>query len=186
MCIRDRNEIESADLKPDEDKDLEERFKIISNSEKIKIAINEAIFNLNGDTDCMGAIQKIEQAYRYLNKEDVMPELKEVATKLESAFYDIEDYFREISDLGEGIEYSNEELDEIQLRIDLIQKLKLKYGKSIYDILEYLENLKRELNEIKLADETKEKLTEEYDKTYKKCKGPVSYTHLTLPTKRIV
>ena len=72
--------------------------------------------------------------------------------------YQVQDAAEEVRDARDDLSYSADELEQIESRLDVIHRLRRKYGVTCADILEYLENAKRELDEIEFADDHIERL----------------------------
>jgi len=152
-------EIEKAQLQPGEDDALEERRKLLQNAEKISDGMDVAVECLYGGDDTDGAASLLAQAERELSKlsryTDAFSSIQERVTDL---MYQVQDVAEEVRDARNELSYSTGELDSIESRLDVIHRLRRKYGASCADILEYLENAKRELDEIEFADDHLERL----------------------------
>jgi len=148
------NEIEEADLKDEEEIELEERRKLLMSSEKISTNLNEADNYLNGSV-----IEGLENAIRNLERiEDLKNEYKNLANSLRDAFYEIEEVGRDISSYAQEDYFDENELDTIENRLNLIRNLKRKYGNSIKEIIQYKEKIEKEKNDIENLDEYISKL----------------------------
>jgi DNA repair protein RecN (Recombination protein N) len=152
-------EIEKAELVPGEDEELESRRKVLQNAEKIADSMNEAVECLYGGEDTDGAAALLQQAERALARagkfDDNMAALRERVADL---MYQVQDAAEEARDARFAMEYSEEELDRIESRLDVIHKLRRKYGATCQDILSYLDRAKAELDAIEFADEHLERL----------------------------
>ena len=161
-------EIEKADLHPGEDEELEERRKLLQNSEKIADGMNDAVENIYGSDDADGAAAMLATAERALARiakfSDQIASLHEKAADL---MYQVQDLAEEVRDAQDDLAYSADELEEIESRLDVIHKLRRKYGVTCADILEYLEKAKKELDEIEFADDHLEKLKKKLSKAEK-------------------
>jgi DNA repair protein RecN (Recombination protein N) len=161
-------EIEKADLHPGEDEELEERRKLLQNSEKIADGMNDAVENIYGSDDADGAAVMLATAERALARiakfSDQIASLHEKAADL---MYQVQDLAEEVRDARDDLAYSADELEEIESRLDVIHKLRRKYGVTCSDILEYLEKAKKELDEIEFADDHLEKLKKKLSKAEK-------------------
>ncbi|WDC83799.1 hypothetical protein PL321_14975 [Caloramator sp. mosi_1] len=100
----------------------------------------------------------LEQVAHYDEK------LNSIKVSLEEVYYKLEDAVESIRDFKDKIEYNDDELNEIENRLDLIGKLKRKYGKDIKEILHYYEAIKAELEILEKSDETLEELKVEHNK----------------------
>ena len=161
-------EIEKADLHPGEDEELEERRKLLQNSEKIADGMNDAVENIYGSDDADGAAAMLATAERALARiakfSENIAELHERAADL---MYQVQDLAEEVRDARDDLAYSADELEEIESRLDVIHKLRRKYGVTCIDILEYLQRAKQELDEIEFADDHLEKLKKKLQKAEK-------------------
>ena len=152
-------EISKANLEQDEDEQLEERRKILQNGEKLSDAMNAATVSLYGDDDSDGASGLLAEAERELSRlsryTDAYSALHERVADL---MYQVQDVAEEIRDARDELSFSADELDKVESRLDVIHRLRRKYGATCRDILEYLENAQKELDEIEFADDTIERL----------------------------
>ena len=152
-------EISKAELEPDEDAQLESRRKILQNGEKLSDAMNAATASLYGDDDTDGAASLLAEAERELSRlsryTDAYTALHERVADL---MYQVQDVAEEIRDARDDLSFSADELDKIEARLDVIHRLRRKYGATCREILEYLSNAKKELDEIEFADDTIERL----------------------------
>ena len=152
-------EISKAQLQPGEDEQLEQRRKLLQNAEKISDGINTAVECLYGGDDSDGAASLLQQAERELARlarfTDAFTSIHEKVTDL---MYQVQDVAEEVRDARDELSYSAEELETIESRLDVIHRLRRKYGATCEDILEFLENAKQELDEIEFADDHIERL----------------------------
>ena len=152
-------EISKADLEPGEDEELESRRKLLQNSEKLSNGLDVAVECLYGGEDTDGASSLLAQAERELGKlsryTDSFAALQERVADL---MYQVQDAAEEVRDARNALSYSGEELERIEERLDVIHRLRRKYGATCSDILEYLENAKQELDEIEFADDHLERI----------------------------
>lgn len=137
-------EIEEANLKADEEEELEEKRKILMSSEKISANLKEADNHLSRTV-----IDGLENAIRNLEHiESFKSEYSKVAQNLRSSYYEIEEAAREISIYANQDDFDENELFEIDERLNLIKTLKRKYGNTIIEILNYKEQIIKEKSEI--------------------------------------
>ena len=152
-------EIEKADLKAGEDEELEQRRKLLQNSEKLSQGLEEAAESLLGGDDTDGAAVLLSQAAYALSRiarySDEYTAFQERLTDLK---YQVQDIADEVRDALEELSYSADELEQIESRLDIIHRLRRKYGTTCQEILEYLENARKELDEIEFADNRVEHL----------------------------
>ena len=147
-------EIEEADLKINEEEELESQRKIIMNSEKISENLNTAnnLIEENG-------IDNISLAIRALEKIESLDNKYEKATNdLKNVYYELQEVSRDISLYKEDTYFDEEERNQVEERLDLIHQLKRKYGNTIGEILQYKDEIKKELDKIENLEEYNMKL----------------------------
>ena len=152
-------EITKANLEAGEDEALEDRRKLLQNAEKLSDGIHTAVECLYGGEDSDGAASLLAEAERELARlsryTDAFSALHERVADL---MYQVQDAAEEARDARDGLSYSADELEQIESRLDVIHRLRRKYGATCADILEYLEQAKTELDEIEFADDHLERL----------------------------
>ena len=152
-------EIGKANLKSSEDDVLEQRRKFLQNAEKLSSGIERVVECLYGGEEFDGAVSLLAEAGNTLSRlaryTDAYASLQE---RLEDLMYQVQDVSEEMRDSRDELSYSADELEQIESRLDLIHRLRRKYGVSCDDILQYMENAKKELDEIEFADDHLERL----------------------------
>ena len=151
------NEIEEADLKEKEEEELEEKRKIMLNSEKISNSLNEA-------DEAIGesSIDSINLAIRAMEKIDgIDTKYEAITSNLKNIYYDLQELSRDISNEKEDIYFDEQERNEVEERLDLIYSLKRKYGNNILEILNYKEEIEKEIQHIENLDDYNQKLKKE-------------------------
>ena len=152
-------EISKAGLEAGEDDVLEERRKLLQNAEKLSDGIDAAVECLYGGDDSDGAASLLAQAERELARlsryTDAFAQLHDQVADL---MYQVQDVAEQARDARNDLSYSADELEQIESRLDVIHRLRRKYGVTCADILEYLEKAKAELDEIEFADDHLERL----------------------------
>ena len=148
------NEIDEAELKKDEEEEIESKLKIMNNSEKISHNLNESYYELNNNT--MESINNILKSIDKISNVD--EKYLELSSRIRSSYYELEEVSRDIEEYKDDIEFDEEEKENLERRYDLIQDLKRKYGNTIEEILSYNEKIKKELFEIENLDEYINKL----------------------------
>lgn len=158
-------ELERADLKAGEDEELDERRKLLRSAGKLMDAVQEAEYALTGSEDSQGACDLIAQAEGAIGRvsrlTDPLAELGEKLSALRCAADDAAECLR---DMSRELDFSPGELDQIEGRLDLIYRLKKKYGSTVAEMLDYLERSRQELEQIQDADDTIVRLTAELEK----------------------
>ena len=152
-------EIEKAELEAGEDEELEARRKLLQNSEKIANGLNDAVENLYGGDDVDGAATLLSIAERALARiAKYSDDIASLHEKVADMMYQVQDVAEIARDVRDDLAYSADELEQIESRLDVIHKLRRKYGTTCTDILAYLEKAKQELDEIEFADDHLERL----------------------------
>ena len=152
-------EIGKANLESGEDEALEERRKILQNAEKLSDGMNAAVECLYGGDDTDGAASLLAEAERELARLSRFTDAFEaIHEKVADLMYQVQDAAEEVRDARDDLSYSADELEQIESRLDVIHRLRRKYGATCADILEYLEQAKTELDEIEFADDHIERL----------------------------
>ena len=148
------NEIVEADLKLNEEEEIEARLRIINNSEKIASNLNEAYYLLNDNI--LGELSLVLRAIDKISNID--EKYLELASRIRSSYYEIEEAERDLDSYKDDMEFDEEEKQKLENRYDLIQDLKRKYGNNITEILKYKEKIEKELFDIENLDEYINKL----------------------------
>ena len=151
------NEIEVANLKEGEEDKLEEKRKIIMNSEKIANSLTEADMAIGENT-----IDLLSTSIRALEKiEQIDKKYEQTANNLKSVYYELQEISKDISGYREDTYFDEQERSEIEERLDLIYDLKRKYGNSVAEILQYNEEIKQEIDKIENLEERNDELKKE-------------------------
>ena len=152
-------EIERAELRPGEDEELEARRKLLQNAEKLSDALEAAAAALYGDEDSDGAAALLAQAEKALSRvKSVSDDVAALHQKVTELVYAAQDAAEEARDVRDELTYSAEELEQIEQRLDVLHKLKRKYGASVEDVLVFLEQARSQLDEIEFASDKIERL----------------------------
>ena len=155
------DEIAQAKLNEGEEEALTQERRVLSSTEKLKALADEAYQALCGDDSPSGgaALERLNEAVRALKKSVEMdPAMKPQLEALEDATFRMEDAARDIRSYGESLEHDPKRLEEVELRLELIGKLKKKYGQSIADVLAYLTKAEKELESITHSSERQSEL----------------------------
>lgn len=153
-------ELEKADIKLGEREELTQKRALIQKSEDIIKSLNLAISVINGDDENIGIEQACADVSRTLFKFDETKDVYDV-------FNDINDKLELAKDKAEAlllsIDFSPEEIEMIDEKLDLYYKFSNKYGQTEQEMLDYLEKAKEKRNSILFADEELNRLNEEYE-----------------------
>lgn len=151
------NEIEEANLKENEEEELEEKRKIMLNSEKISKNLNEADISIGENS-----IDSLNVAIRALEKiENIDNVYEKISIDLKNIYYELQEISRDISSYKDDVYFDEEERNEIEERLDLIYSLKRKYGNDIKEIIDYKNEIQEEIEHIENLDEYNNKLKKE-------------------------
>jgi len=161
-------ELERAQLRSGEDEELDARKMLLRGAGKLMDALQQAQLALLGGEDSSGAcdlIGEAEGAVRSVSK--LGPQLEGLVEKLTALRYAADDAAETVRDLGEELDFAPEELDQLESRLDVLYRLKKKYGPTVDDMLDYLERCRQELDQIQYADDTIQRLEIELDRAKK-------------------
>lgn len=154
------NEIEEANLKNNEEDELNEQHKVMKNSEKIYTNLVEIENNLSNN-----AIEAINNSIRCFEKiDDLGEKYQNKLIELKNIYYEIQELLRDVSDMNDELIFDEEKRNEVEKRLDLIYSLKRKYGNSIEEILEYKKNIEDEIYNIENCEEHNNKLKQKLAK----------------------
>ena len=161
-------EIEKADLEAGEDEALEERRKILQNAEKLSNGMDTAVECLYGGDESDGAAGLLAQAeYALARLAKFSDNFAAMHDRIADLMYQVQDAAEEVRDARGDLSYSADELEQIESRLDVIHKLRRKYGVTCEDILAYLAKAKKELDDIEFADDHLERLKKKLKKAEK-------------------
>ena len=156
-------EIEKLKLKDGEDEILEAEYKKVFNAEKIREKVYESLEYLKYDDDsALGFILESIRNIEYLGKYD--ERYLELAKRMESAYYELEDCVGEIEDISKNIEVTESDLDKIAGRMNTLKRIKEKYKRTLSELIEYREDLKEKLSDMNSGDFKTRELQKELDK----------------------
>jgi len=166
------NDIESASLKPGEEEELDSEKRVLKNFRQVSKQVSTVYRALYKNDKGMSASRLIDIAHDTLeNMSEFLPESAEYAERLYEISFELEHIAENVLSALPS-EHSDPErrLDEIETRLDVIHKLKRKYGSTVEQVLEYLEKSKKELDDIVASDDRikeLEKLTAQYKESAK-------------------
>ncbi len=165
-------ELERAELSAGEEEALGERRDILRNAADLSQAAQGAHFALSGDEDSAGAVALLMEAERALEAvAGVSPELDELRERLTDCRCQAQDVADSARELSGGFDFEPGELDQLEGRLDLLYRLKKKYGGSVEEMLEYLERCQKELDEIQFAGDALLRLEEERERALERARA---------------
>ena len=154
------NEINSLELKENEDNELEEEYKILFNAGKISEKLEETSqFLKEGEFSILTALGRAKRNLEQLS--GLSESYSELYDKIESVLYEVEEISYSVDNFVGDVEIDDKKLEKIVGRIDNINKLKLKYGSTITEILEYRDKIEKDLSLVNFESEELENLKKE-------------------------
>lgn len=163
MLTFHKEEIEQAALQPDEDKSLAQRKAYFDHAGKIAGALSEARLALSGDDEVGGACALLDQAA------DALAGLREVSDAFDGLAEQAEEVRLLAADLRDGVcgrsdnlDFSSAEREWVEQRLDLIYRLKQKYGGTLAEIAAYHDKITAELETLQDSDNRRDELREQY------------------------
>lgn len=158
-----KEEIEQAALQPDEDETLAQRKAYFDHAGKIAGALNEARLALNGDDEVGGACALLDQAASALaSLHEVSEAFDAVAEQAEEVRLLAADLRDSIVSRSDNLDFSPAEREWVEQRLDLIYRLKQKYGGTIAEITAYRDRIAAELETLADSDIRRDALREQY------------------------
>ncbi len=166
------DELQKANIVPGEWEELKNRRSLMRNYEKIQTAFASAYSALSGGDDFSGALSLVSGAQRELSAvSDCSKDAEKLSERLSEIYYELDD----ISDVlrGDGFDggFSQEELNDVEERLDMLYRLSKKYGDTEEEMLSFLENAEKELESVSLSDEMLEELLLKREKLYENAKS---------------
>ena len=160
-------EIDDAALTAGEEQTLESRRKVLANASTIRDKIAQCYALLSGDDETPGAVDLLGEASNAVDAAAQLDgELSASAGQLLDLYYNAKDAAADLIGRLDAYDTNDAELDEIEQRIDLIYKLKRKYGDTVEDILAFGEKARQELNLIQSSQARVEHLQAEQHRLY--------------------
>ena len=158
-------ELERAQLRPGEEEELTERRDLLRNAGKLIESVEGTHLALSGDEERDGAAALAAEAEDSLRAAArISPQAAELLEKLTELRCAADDLAEQVRDLRDSFEFEPGELDEIESRLDVLHRLKKKYGGSVEEMLSYLERCKKELDEIQFSSDRAARLEKDRDK----------------------
>jgi DNA repair protein RecN (Recombination protein N) len=161
------SEIDDAGLHLGEDEELEDRFRFLSNAQKIMEALSvvQRLTDGDGETDASSQISRASGELSAVASYD--EELMQLQSTLSDAEGMLSDFTRALSGYIDAFSYDEQEFSEVSDRLDLINHLKMKYGRTIEDILSYRDARQQELDRLSNFDAYVSGLKAEVEKSRK-------------------
>lgn len=159
------NEIDSAKLRADEEEELLKQRNILNNSEKLYTILSECYSllyeNSEHNNPVFDSLGNVISEMRSISGID--EKINGMLKQTEDVYYTLEGVITDIREYRDKIDFSPKLVDEVESRLDLINRLKRKYGGTIKDILSYRDSIYNEMQSIQNSEETIDKLKKELD-----------------------
>lgn len=160
-------EIEEAGLAAGEEQTLEARRKVLANASTIRDRVAKAHALLSGDDDTPGAVDLLGEASNAMDTAAQLDEsLSGVSGTLMDLYYSAKDAAAELIDRLDAYDTNDAELDEIEQRLDLLYRLKRKYGDTVEDIIAFGQKAREELEQIQFSEQRHDQLQAEKLRLY--------------------
>ena len=160
-------EIEEAGLTAGEEQTLESRRKVLANASTIRDRVAKAHVLLSGDDDTPGAVDLLGEASNAMDTAAQLDEsLSGVSGTLMDLYYSAKDAAAELIDRLDAYDTNDAELDEIEQRLDLLYRLKRKYGDTVEDIIAFGQKAREELEQIQFSEQRHDQLQAEKLRLY--------------------
>lgn len=160
-------EIEDAALAPGEEQVLESRRKVLANASTIRDRVAQCYALLSGGDDVPGAVDLLGEASNAVDAAAQLDgELSAGAGQLLDLYYTAKDLAAELVSRLDRYDTNDAELDELEQRIDLIYKLKRKYGDTVEDVLSFGQKAREELERIQFSEQRAGELQAEKHRLY--------------------
>ena len=160
-------EIEEAGLTAGEEQTLEARRKVLANASTIRDRVAKAHALLSGDDDTPGAVDLLGEASNAMDTAAQLDEsLSGVSGTLMDLYYSAKDAAAELIDRLDAYDTNDAELDEIEQRLDLLYRLKRKYGDTVEDIIAFGQKAWEELEQIQFSEQRHDQLQAEKLRLY--------------------
>jgi len=167
------DEIDSAELEAGEEEELDKKRRLIKNSEKLAELFGEIEDDMNGADDGAedGALALLDDFRRALEQlAEFYPELAESSQRANDVYYELDEMFNDIRGYAGEVEFDPMLLDSIESRLDVLYRLKRKYGGSVEEVLKFGEDARKRLEDISFSDEKLERLRNELKKLEKEAR----------------
>ena len=160
-------EIEDAGLTAGEEQALESRRKILANASAIRDKIAQSYALLSGDDEASGAVDLLGEASNAVDAAAQLDDaLAGASSQLLDLYYNAKDVAADLIGRLDSYDTNDAELDEIEQRLDLIYKLKRKYGDTVEDVIAFGQNAREELERIQSSQERNDHLQAEKLRLY--------------------
>lgn len=146
-------ELGNASLRANEDIELEQERIVLVNAERLVHAASDAQAALTGDVTATdldaGSIDRIRTAERFIDDiAKLDASVEPILMRLRDALFALEDIAAELRDYAERTELDPQRLEQVDDRLELVRRLKRKYGATLDDVIAHAETIQRDIEEI--------------------------------------
>ena len=164
-------EIEDAGLTAGEEQTLENRRKVLSNASAIRDRLAQSYALLSGSDDAAGAVDLLGEASNAVDAAAQLdPALTAAAGQLLDLYYNAKDVAADLIGRLDGYDTNDAELDEVEQRLDLLYRLKRKYGSTVEDVITFGQKAREELDNIQHSQQRHDALQAEKLRLYAKAR----------------
>ncbi len=156
-------ELERAELREGEEEELAEEKMLLQSGGKLMDALARASLALLGDDDQLGAVALLGDAAKALMPvSGLHTEMEQTAESISELHFQADDLAEQIRSMLDQFDFSPEALDRVEERLDILYRLKKKYGATVEEMLAYLERCREDLDNIELSADLLLRLEAEY------------------------
>lgn len=164
-------EIEDAGLTAGEEQTLENRRKVLSNASAIRDRLAQSYALLSGSDDAAGAVDLLGEASNAVDAAAQLdPALTAAAGQLLDLYYNAKDVAADLIGRLDAYDTNDAELDEVEQRLDLLYRLKRKYGSTVEDVIAFGQKAREELDSIQNSQQRHDALQAEKLRLYAKAR----------------
>ena len=164
-------EIEDAGLTAGEEQALENRRKVLSNASAIRDRLAQSYALLSGSDDTAGAVDLLGEASNAVDAAAQLdPALTAAAGQLLDLYYNAKDVAADLIGRLDTYDTNDAELDEVEQRLDLLYRLKRKYGSTVEDVIAFGQKAREELDNIQHSQQRYDALQAEKLRLYTKAR----------------
>ena len=164
-------EIEDAGLTAGEEQTLENRRKVLSNASAIRDRLAQSYALLSGSDDAAGAVDLLGEASNAVDAAAQLdPALTAAAGQLLDLYYNAKDVAADLIGRLDTYDTNDAELDEVEQRLDLLYRLKRKYGSTVEDVIAFGQKAREELDNIQHSQQHYDALQAEKLRLYTKAR----------------
>ena len=164
-------EIEDAGLTAGEEQTLENRRKVLSNASAIRDRLAQSYALLSGSDDAAGAVDLLGEASNAVDAAaELDPALTAAAGQLLDLYYNAKDVAADLIGRLDAYDTNDAELDEVEQRLDLLYRLKRKYGSTVEDVIAFGQKAREELDNIQNSQQRYDALQAEKLRLYAKAR----------------